>query len=109
MTTMVSRDDERNALAFKTQMQIAKNLELYPPNIIRNESSDDDSFYPPASVSKDPKGSKQSKQSHQQPLAPHQRFQYTPQTIGGNLSAIAEEEKHERHGSFGFNPPKDPF
>ncbi len=103
MTTTVSRDDERNALAFKTQMQIMKNLELHPPNIIRNESSDDDSFYPPASVSK------QSKQSHQQPIAPPQRFQYTPQTIGGNLSAIAEEEKHERHGSFGFNPPKDPF
>jgi hypothetical protein len=53
--------------------------------------------------------SKQSKQSQPQPLAPPQRFQYTPQAIGGNLSAIAEEEKHERHGSFGFNPPKDPF
>jgi hypothetical protein len=87
MTTMVSRDDERNALAFKTQMQIAKNLELYPPNIIRNESSDDDSFYPPAAS--------KSKQAFQQP--PPQRMTYNPQVIGGNLSFIREEEKMDRH------------
>ena len=62
--------------------QIARNLELDPPNIIRNESDEDP--YP-----------SKSKQTPQQP--PPQRMNYNPHAIGGKLSAIPEEEKQERH------------